>query len=76
MIFNVYRIGQPVAEFPSVKAMERAGWKATGKVAEGRMLRDCLRGQPMFEGLAGPMYDGSDEAIRYESWETYDLLSR
>ena len=40
-----------------------------------------LDNQPEFDGYCGPMWDGTKEndsigILRYETWETYDMLSR
>lgn len=32
-----------------------------------------LQKQPLFDELAGPMWDG--DAVRYEDWQSYNLLS-
>jgi hypothetical protein len=36
--------------------------------------REELQNQPIFEGVIGPMYDGPG-CIRYETRETYEILS-
>ena len=41
----------------------------------GKHLREILIGKPKFNGLAGPMYDG-ENSVRYETWETYETLSK
>lgn len=45
-----------------------------------RVLRAELQDQPVFAGLCGPMWGGTDEAgkpiIRYEDWKSYEILSR
>jgi hypothetical protein len=42
--------------------------------------RKELWDQPEFDGLCGPMWGGHDDKgrpiLRYEDWETYDLLTR
>lgn len=55
-----------------VKFMERRGYKHTG-FSGGGVLAD-LRGQPQFDGMAGPMSDGGGK-VRYETFETYNQLS-
>lgn len=43
-------------------------------------LREELLGQPQFAGLCGPMWGGTDDSgdavIRYEDWQSYEILSR
>lgn len=61
-------------------AMEIRGYAPTGEVkgeefAPGRKYREEMIGQPVFDGLCGPMY-GGDGVVRYESWAVYDRLSR
>lgn len=65
------------AVFDSFAAVEAAGFKLMPPAAyESRLLRDELRGQPEIEGLCGPMWGGEEHPLRYEDWESYDLLSR
>jgi len=43
-----------------------------------RSTREELQGQPIFNNLCGPMYDGEKDGkavIRYETWELYQKLS-
>ena len=54
-------------------AMEIRGYKFQG-INSNQRQRVELQGQPIFEGLLGPMWDG--DAIRYEDESTYALLSR
>jgi hypothetical protein len=62
-----------IAEF------EARGFKTTGPETRG-CLREELRRKPKFEGLCGPMWGGTadngDPIIRYEDWDTYNILSR
>src|SRR5215469_11470211 len=37
-------------------------------------LREELRGEPKFNGLLGPMYDGPG-VVRYETQQAYNILS-
>ncbi len=37
-------------------------------------VREEIAGQPEFDGLAGPMYDGPG-VVRYEDWATNEDLS-
>lgn len=55
-----------------IAVMEEAGFKHTGYGHNARQ-REELQGQPKFDGLAGAMWDG--DAIRYETWAAYDVLS-
>jgi hypothetical protein len=57
--------------------MEIRGFRFAGiqqQYSSGVQLRETLVGQPKFDGLAGPMYDG-DDMIRYEDWQVYERLS-
>lgn len=64
----------PLVEF------EERGFRFTGQYQTGTQLREELRGQPKFEGLCGPMWGGTtaegDPIIRYEDWDSYNVLSR
>ncbi len=55
-----------------IEAMERNGYTLKG-VETNHRLRTELQGQPKFEGLAGPMWDG--DKIRYEDWSTNERMS-
>ncbi|HEY1900746.1 MAG TPA: hypothetical protein VGG49_13240 [Steroidobacteraceae bacterium] len=59
--------------------MEVRGFKQVGVIEQRPgdriQLRAELIGQPKFEQLAGPMYDGPG-VIRYEDWLANDVLSR
>jgi hypothetical protein len=55
---------------------ELRGWKQTGtKKTYSIKLREEIEGQPIYDKLAGPMYDGEGQ-IRYEDWESYEQHSR
>lgn len=59
-------------------AMEVRGFKPNGKKG-AEHLRECLRGQPKFDGIYGPMYgrdENGNDALRYEDQASYDILSR
>lgn len=56
-------------------ATEVRGWKIVGLKSTSTTFASEIRGQPMFDKLAGPMYGGPG-IVRYECWETYDTLSR
>ena len=36
--------------------------------------RQELQEQPIFDGLAGPLWDG--DRVRYETWDVFERLSR
>jgi hypothetical protein len=59
--------------------MAALGHTPSGKVG-GAHLRECLRGQPIFKGIYGPMYgrdpETGEDMVRYESHEAYEVLSR
>lgn len=55
-----------------IAVMEEAGFKHTG-YSHSSHQRAELQGQPKFDGLAGAMWDG--DAIRYETWKAYEVLS-
>lgn len=55
-----------------VAVMEEAGFKHTGYSHHAHQRAE-LQGQPTFDGLAGAMWDG--DAIRYETWDAYNILS-
>jgi hypothetical protein len=53
------------------------GYPATGTEG-GRHLREELRGEPVFEGLCGPMWGGINgglPVVRYETWAVYERMS-
>ncbi len=51
----------------SIRGHELCGWNRNPR------QRAELQGQPRFNGLCGPMWDG--DAVRYESQAVYDRLS-
>tara|TARA_B100001939_G_C16629690_1_gene482889 strand:- start:119 stop:331 length:213 start_codon:yes stop_codon:yes gene_type:complete len=57
-----------------IKYLTERGFEQKG-VETRTHLRKELIGKPKFKGLAGPMYDGED-CVRYEDWETFEILSR
>jgi hypothetical protein len=65
-------------ETPNVETWAAdAGYRVTGyrkQNPQGIQLREELVGQPIIEGLAGPMYGGPGK-VRYEDWKAYDHLS-
>lgn len=67
--------GWDVQEFPLenvIPALRVRGFEQRG-VCMSEHVREELRGQPQFNGLLGPMWDG--DAIRYENQAAYDALS-
>ena len=58
-----------------IKALAAKGIKHTGQSDSNSQRRVELHDQPKFDKLIGPMYDGAGK-IRYETQETYDVLSR
>jgi hypothetical protein len=70
---EVFETTDPVADFAA------RGFTYTGPETHGH-LRAELRRKPRFEGLAGPMWGGTtpegDPIIRYEDWDSYNVLSR
>ena len=56
----------------AIPAFDVRGYRHTG-FNQSAVQRPELQGQPKFDGLAGPMWDG--DAIRYEDWATYNTLS-
>lgn len=54
-------------------AVKRLGVKETG-VENSPYVRPELRGQPRFDKLLGPMWDGTN-GVRYEDQATYNILS-
>lgn len=66
-----FRTDDPVAAF------EVRGFKPTGRVS-GAPLREEIRDQPKFFGLAGPLWGGLKEGepvVRYESIDAERSLS-
>jgi hypothetical protein len=53
-------------------ALEVRGFDFVG-LENNPHLRNELKGEPKFTGLLGPMWDG--DAIRYEDFESYKILS-
>jgi hypothetical protein len=43
-------------------------------VRDDQRVRAELRNQPILQGFHGPAHDG-EGIVRYEDWETYNLLS-
>lgn len=62
--------------------IEALGFKRNGIKLDNTgpvKLAPILVGQPTFEGLCGPMYEKDGEgndAVRYETWEAYNFLSK
>jgi hypothetical protein len=77
VIYNVYGLGSGVLSFDDasklVAAMRSKGIRQTGVDRSGAIRRE-LQGQPTFDKLAGPMYDGPKK-VRYETWELNERLS-
>lgn len=46
----------------------------------GLVHREELDNKPVFDGYAGPMWDGVRKGnvavLRYETWDVYDMMSR
>lgn len=61
-----------------IGAFEDRGYAYRGDET-GRHLRPELRDHPKFDGLCGPMWGGTADdggpIIRYEDWDTYNILS-
>lgn len=62
-----------------IPAMSVRGFEMTG-INRNPRHRAELQGQPMFDGVMGPMWGGNrqhpDGIIRYECPETYEELSK
>lgn len=62
-----------------IPAMSVRGFEISGTNQNPRH-RTELQGQPVFDGVMGPMWGGNrqhpDGVIRYECPETYDTLSK
>lgn len=74
VIYKVYGQGSPM-EFETKADLLRV-YKQTGTNTMGKPI---LQGQPRLQGLIGPMYDGregNNVALRYETPEINDMLSR
>lgn len=54
-------------------AMQERGFNFVG-FENRNYLRNELLGQPRFEGLAGPMFNG-ENCIRYENYDCYNEMS-
>jgi len=74
MQFNINGYIKFKSEEQFVTYCEERGIKQNGTEIR-TFLREELIGKPKFNGLAGPMYDG-ENSVRYETWETYETLSR
>jgi len=76
--YNVYGLDKNLS-FKSaeelIKGLEAKGIKHTGQTNSNPQRRVELHDQPQFDKLIGPMYDGAGK-LRYETQETYDVLSR
>ena len=57
-----------------IRKMRGAGMRYMGDNQNHRQ-RDELQGQPWFNSLVGPMWDGNN-SIRYETQDIYSTLSR
>lgn len=56
-----------------ISKVEALGFKHNGFVQPDRGLNQTLHGKPKFQGLIGPMVNGSD--LRYEDSAAYNLYS-
>jgi hypothetical protein len=56
-----------------IQAMAAQGYRCR-RLEDRDYLRSELIGQPVFEGLFGPMYNG-EGCIRYENQAAYDAMS-
>lgn len=79
IVTNSARKSETLDAADIVGAFEDRGFKFIG-YETGESKRKELRGQPKFEGLCGPMWNGLDTnsqpVIRYEDWASYEFLSR
>lgn len=57
-----------------IKVAEKLGYPCVGFKEQTGYLREYLIGQPVLQGLLGPMGNGPD-CIRYESQKAYNLFS-
>lgn len=60
--------------FMSVRGFEPNGKVQPVASPSGIVYREEIQGQPKFDGLAGPSYDGPG-VVRYEDWASYERLS-
>lgn len=76
--YTIYGLSNHNIEFDNradlIKFMEGKGFKHTGD-NESKANRIELQGQPKFNNMVGPMYDGGGR-VRYETRELADALSR
>jgi hypothetical protein len=79
IVTNGARKSERFDTFHPIECFAARGYEYHGEEQSTR-LREELRGQPKFKGLAGPMWGGTDEngdaIIRYEDWQSYEILSR
>lgn len=58
-----------------IEGMKALGIRYTGISSNSSQFRAELRGQPEFDKLVGPMYDGAGK-VRYESGPLHERMSR
>lgn len=77
VIYHVYGLPDGNLKFNKkdelVAHLKKHGISQIG-TERGTQLRKTLQGQPKFESLLGPMYDGGNK-VRYETREVYKGLS-
>jgi len=59
-----------------IPALEIRGFEFTG-FTQSKALRAELQNQPVFKGLAGPMWGGMEDGqpvVRYEAWAVFDAF--
>lgn len=69
------KIIEAESEVELIDKFAALGIPLTGRTSAAGPLREELRSAPKFGGLHGPMWGGDETPLRYESSETYELLS-
>jgi len=78
VVFNVYGLGDNKSyrsETDLVESLSKCGINVSGRSESHGPAHSRLWDKPMFDKLCGPMSDG-EGAVRYETYETYEALSR
>ena len=83
MKFTCEFIGGPLAGMMPLERAEKLTTERSEDLSEirkrgGLVHRAELDNKPVFDGYAGPMWDGmrgpGRAVLRYETWEVYDMM--
>jgi hypothetical protein len=75
IVTNMAQTRTDCADIAALRGYVEANGLRFSGVHRSKHTRAELQGQPIIEGFHGPAW-GGDGIVRYEDWESCDLLSR